>query len=118
MPSKNLSFPALSGDFVARQCRKDQIFGGGKPPRISHLSGTIGRQSRPIVPEKKDSWRAFALQTSLLNADCISPIIVRCTVIGECSFTQAVNTCTACRRCLEATGGGSSNDASRYAVSV
>jgi hypothetical protein len=36
MPSKNLSFPALPGDFVARQCRKDQIFGGGKPPLNPH----------------------------------------------------------------------------------
>jgi hypothetical protein len=28
MSSKNLSFPALSGDNVARECRKDEIFGG------------------------------------------------------------------------------------------
>jgi hypothetical protein len=29
----------------------------------------------PALPEMKDSWRAFALQTSLLNAECVSPVI-------------------------------------------
>lgn len=36
MPSKNRSFPPLSGDFVARQRRKEEIFGGGKPPPNPH----------------------------------------------------------------------------------
>jgi hypothetical protein len=44
MPSKILSFLALSGDQVARQCQKDQIFGGSKPPpnphRVSTVTGT------------------------------------------------------------------------------
>ena len=36
MPSKNISFPALWGDVVAPQCRKDQLFGGGLPPPNPH----------------------------------------------------------------------------------
>jgi hypothetical protein len=35
MPSKKLSFAPLSGDFVARQRREEEVFGCGKSPQTS-----------------------------------------------------------------------------------
>jgi hypothetical protein len=72
-----LQTSGLAGDRVT-PVRLQDLRGGGLGaayrPRRSDLSGTIGRLCRPIVPEKKDSWRAFALQTSHQGADCVSPV--------------------------------------------
>ena len=55
MPAKNPPFPALSGDKVARQCRKDQIFEGGLPPpnphRVSPVIDTI-----TWSPAQREVW--------------------------------------------------------------
>jgi hypothetical protein len=40
-------------------------FGEALPPRDLYFSGGMGRQSRQPSPEKDDSWRANALQTTL-----------------------------------------------------
>jgi hypothetical protein len=63
MPSKNLSFPALLGDKVAQQCRKDQIFGGfyaapAPPPRKScylymHKHSTSARGLHRILTSRE-----------------------------------------------------------------
>ena len=68
---------SLQGEIASIYHLQDLRSGGSgaaRRPRGLNLPGTVGRLCRPTVPEKKDSWRAFALQTSHQRADCVSPV--------------------------------------------